>query len=154
MIRTFHGHTKNGYSPTYQSWESMRSRCHYDNRHNHERYKDRGIIVCERWNVFTNFLEDMGERPAGTTLDRIDYDGNYEHGNCRWATPVEQARNTRHTKLTFDTAVQIAIERLKGERCRIIAQKYNVAESVPKEIIKGRCWKDALAEARKILEVE
>jgi hypothetical protein len=73
---------------------------------------------------------------------------------CRWATPVEQARNTRHTKLTFDTAVQVAIARLKGEHCRIIAQKFGVSENVPREIVKGRCWKDALAEAEKILGVE
>lgn len=121
-----------------------------DGRDNADRYKEKGIKVCERWMVFDNFLSDMGDRPAGTTLDRIDSDGNYEPDNCRWATPREQARNNRHTKLTFDTAVQVALARLMGKSCPRISKIFGVSESLPREIIKGRCWPDALQRAMEI----
>ena len=82
-------------SPTYHSWQAMRQRCTNPNTVAWKYYGARGIRVCERWQTFVNFLADMGERPAGKTLDRIDCDGNYEPGNCRWATQAEQIRNRR-----------------------------------------------------------
>lgn len=90
-----HGHAQ-GDRPTrtWSSWRSMIKRC-TDPRHGSwQRYGGRGISVCVRWREsFSNFLADMGERPEGMTLDRIDPDGNYEPGGCRWATPVEQRHN-------------------------------------------------------------
>lgn len=87
-----------GRTATYISWESMIRRCYYPKHNRYYVYGARGIQVCDRWRTYANFLADMGERPAGTTLDRIDVDGNYEPGNCRWATPKQQAENKQKQK--------------------------------------------------------
>ena len=91
-----HGHA-NGYkvTRTYQTWLSMRRRC--DPRYSPSpRYIELGIQVCERWvNSFENFLADMGERPDGMTIDRINNDGHYTQENCRWATWAQQVANKK-----------------------------------------------------------
>ena len=98
-MKNGHGHASNGKcSPTYRSWQAMRNRCENKNRQEYPRYGGRGITVCARWQVFENFLADMGERPPNTSLDRIDNCGNYYPANCRWATTKEQNCNRRSNK--------------------------------------------------------
>lgn len=85
--------------PTWNTWTGMIQRCHREWHQAWKNYGGRGIKVCERWRVFANFYADMGERPDGMTLDRIDNNGDYEPGNCRWATPMEQHANRRDNRL-------------------------------------------------------
>ena len=92
-INTKHGMVA---SPTYRSWQDMRKRCENDRAKRYADYGGRGISVCARWARFENFLADMGERPKGKTLDRIDVNGDYEPDNCRWADSKTQARNKRN----------------------------------------------------------
>lgn len=92
---TIEKHTKHGMhgTPTYVSWNSMVARCTVKSHRKYASYGGAGITVCERWRDFASFLEDMGERPENTSIDRIDGTRGYEPGNCRWATHQDQNRN-------------------------------------------------------------
>jgi len=91
-----HGHTTNmGQSRTYNSWASMIQRCTNPKSPKFSTYGGSGVYVCDRWLDFTLFLADMGEKPIGTSIDRVDGAKGYEPGNCRWATPREQSDNIR-----------------------------------------------------------
>lgn len=88
---------------THESWRSMKSRCSSEKTNGWEHYKGRGIKVCDRWlckkDGYKNFLFDMGERPLGMTLDRIDVNGDYEAQNCKWSDSKEQSQNRRNNHL-------------------------------------------------------
>lgn len=85
-------------TPTYRSYHKMIERCSNPKSNRFSNYGGRGIRVCTRWDNFETFFLDMGVRPDGTTLDRVNVDGNYEPGNCRWATKKEQSRNKQSTR--------------------------------------------------------
>ena len=96
---------------TYSVWQHMLRRCLDSKDKCYESYAARGITVCKRWLTFENFLADMGERPAGLSIDRKNNNGNYEPGNCRWATPKEQSRNTRTNRsVTYNGKTQCVSE--------------------------------------------
>ena len=97
-----HGHNRNGKrSPEYRAWGHMKDRCQNPNDKSYHNYGSRGIKVCERWQDFRNFFADMGARPSGLTLERMDNDGNYEPGNCKWASYKEQNNNKRSDPKQF-----------------------------------------------------
>lgn len=112
--RTKHGHSSvNGTrvpTPMYRVWRAMIDRCTQKSYRGYHRYGGRGIKVCDRWSGddgYKNFLADMGERPSGTSIDRVNNDGNYEPSNCRWATAAEQSMNrSSNTLLEYDGRVQ------------------------------------------------
>lgn len=103
VVKVNHFNRRHGMSKTriYKTWAGMITRCLDETYKSYARYGGRGIRVCERWRTFENFLEDMGLHPSKEhSLDRIDVNGNYEPGNCRWATVLEQNRN-RHNSLSM-----------------------------------------------------
>ncbi len=121
---------------TFRVWSGAIQRCHNPNSKDRRNYADRGIAVCERWrHSFENFLADMGEAPKGKSLDRWpDNDGNYEPGNCRWATPQEQLHNTRVNRwITYNGETMILADwaRRLGTSASALRQRW-VREGVIK----------------------
>jgi hypothetical protein len=104
-MKVRHGHCKvNARTKEWGAWNAMHRRCKYPSMDRYEKYGGRGITICERWNNFLNFLEDVGYAPSKThSLGRIDNDGNYEPSNVRWETVQQQHRNTSgNRKITFN----------------------------------------------------
>lgn len=133
-------------SPEYRSWLLARKRCNDPATRGYKRYGGRGIIVCDKWaNDFLAFLQDVGFKPTPKhTLDRIDVDGNYEPGNCRWATSKEQARNQSNNVLVnyagrtqcisaWAEEYGIRVSTLYG---RLTTQRWNIGRALTEPIRK------------------
>jgi hypothetical protein len=135
--KTRHGHIRRHdgrktVSPTYVTWYGMLTRCRNSKQRSYADYGGRGIAVCERWLAFENFLSDMGERPPGSSLDRINNNSNYEPGNCRWANYKEQAANQRRRRKLLPNDVTA----IRNDRRYqyIIAAEYDISTSLVSKI--------------------
>jgi hypothetical protein len=119
------------------------------------RYVKRGIIVEDpRWKSFETFLADIGECPAGKTLDRINNDLGYFKENCRWATKREQDESRSTTKLSYALAIEIALRYFRSKSARSIAKDYAIHHGTVTKIAKGRRWRGACLDAALNLSID
>jgi hypothetical protein len=103
-------------SPEYMSWQAMKTRCLNPKRKSYKNYGGRGITICQQWiDSFETFLSDMGPRPSGHTIERIESNGNYEPGNCKWATRLDQGRNTSRVIKTVVDGSSVAVRSLADQ---------------------------------------
>lgn len=139
LDRDTHRMTKTG---VYKSWLKMKERCQDTSGKFWHRYGGRGIVFCERWNSFDSFFADMGSRPDGTELDRINNDGNYEPENCRWISRKENVRNRGNAlKVEVDGAmvnVTVLAERLGLRYHTVYARLTKLGWSVERIINESR----------------
>ncbi len=134
---------EHGYAhhPLYIIHHGMMQRCNKKSNKSYKHYGGRGIRVCDRWLDVGNFIEDMGQRPEGTSLDRIDNNGNYEPLNCRWATSSEQVQNTRLTTLTPELVRKIRTLHKEDniKNCEL-ARMFNTSAAQISRIVLNRSW--------------
>lgn len=136
-----HGMNK---TPTHNSWTAAKQRCFSETFPKYPSWGGKGITMCDRWrDSFENFLADMGERPAGTTLEREDGTRGYEPGNCVWATAEVQAQNRPSiVKLDHDKVRSIRARYSAGERVVRIAADFGISEGCAYGVISRKTWKN------------
>jgi hypothetical protein len=125
----------------YNTWAQMLSRCNNPKAQSYKYYGAKGIKVCDRWKSFENFYTDMGEKPDGKTLDRIDSSGDYSKENCRWSTANEQARNRVNTSFVEYEGRQIAVAALAekvGVKRKVILERLKRGLTIELAISKQR----------------
>ena len=135
-----HGHTGYGCeSPTYKSWKAMKRRAKSTDDKNYKH-----VTMDPEWNSFEAFLSDMGERPEGTSIDRIDGAAGYSKSNCRWASRRIQNRNRRTIALTEDDVKDIRSRRYPINTAYELAAEYGCSHHNIRSIWKGQSWRDLL----------
>ena len=129
---TRHGLSKQ-FPGSYRAWKDMRFRCNRESSHDYADYGGRGIVVCAKWNDFSNFVSDMGERPEGMSLDRIDVNGPYSSENCRWATAKQQANNKRSNRIVSGVTLQELADGVGLDRSKLryrLNNGYSIEDAV------------------------
>ena len=134
-------------TPTYRSWYNMKSRCNNPNYKNSYLWKGKGIKYPDRWESFIFFLSDMGERPEGTSLDRIDGNKSYSKLNCRWATPKEQMNNTYNNRFLSFNGQTMTLQQWADElgmhrktlSCRIDKYGWSIEKALTTEVRSKIC---------------
>ena len=135
-----HGKTK---TPTFVVWLGAKARCFNKSNKDWASYGGRGISMCERWaSSFSDFLTDMGEAPAGLTLERLDGNRGYEPGNCVWATREAQAQNTRRCRVTPEIVRAIRQDAKNGLTGSAIARNMGLNVTTVCRIVRGKSWKN------------
>lgn len=141
---------KMGNTKIYHTWRSMLTRCLNPEHASYSRYGGRGIQVCDEWQKsFLAFSRDMGEPPGPQyQIDRIDNDGNYDPGNCRWVLSIENVRKRSSTKVNAEIVRKIKFLKNQGTLHKEIARRFGISRSNVEHILHGRTWKDLVTEVK------
>jgi hypothetical protein len=141
MLKFRHGQARaKNETREYISWKHMISRCFNKNNDAYKDYGERGITVCDRWLVFENFYDDMGEMPHRFSIERIDVNGNYEPSNCKWILKNRQATNKRTTVLSENDVREIRNLRKENLTMKDIGLRFGASAQLVYQVLSGKAW--------------